>query len=83
MLTAPALAGFVLRWAGTRKLAIALIALIALYVHTSFAPIRHVPELRAFDPALIDRIATLDGNMVLVEVSPHREAGASPRRSCA
>lgn len=80
LLTAPALAGFVLRFAGTRRLAIALVVLIGLYVQTSFAPIRHVPELRAFDPALIDRIATLDGNMVLVEVSPHRDMDSDPNR---
>jgi hypothetical protein len=80
MLTAPALAGFVLRRAGTRKLAIALVVLIALYVQTSFAPIRHVPELRAFDPGLIDRIAASDGNMVLVEISPHRDMDSDPKR---
>lgn len=80
MLAAPALAGFVLRCAGTRRLAIALLVLIALYVQTSFAPIRHVPELRAFDPALIDRIAACDGNMVLVEVSPHRDMDSDPDR---
>jgi hypothetical protein len=80
MLAAPALAGFVLRCAGTRKLAIALVALMALYVQTSFAPIRHVPELRAFDPPLIDRIVTCDGNMVLVEISPHRDMDSDPKR---
>jgi hypothetical protein len=80
MLTAPALAGFVLRCAGTRRLAIALVVLIALYVQTSFAPIRHVPELRAFDPGLIDQIAASDGNMVLVEISPHRDMDSDPKR---
>lgn len=80
MLTAPALAGFVLRSAGTRKLALALMVLIALYVHTSFAPIRHVPELQAFDPELVDRISTSDGNMVLVEISPHRDMDRDPKR---
>jgi hypothetical protein len=80
MLVAPALAGFVLRRAGTAKLTIALAVTIALYVQTSFAPIRHVPDLRAFDPALIDRIAASDGNMVLVEISPHRDMDSSPTR---
>ena len=79
MMAAPALAGFVLRYAGTRRLAVALIVLLALYVQTAWAPIRHVPDLRVFDPALIDRIAASDG-MVLVEVSPHRDMDSDPHR---
>jgi hypothetical protein len=79
LLVAPALAGFVLSFAGTRRLAIALFVLIALYVQTTFTPIRHVPDLRAFDPALVDRIASSDG-MVLVEVSPHRDMDSHPTR---
>ena len=82
MLAAPALAGFVLRFAGTRRLALALVALIGLYVATSFAPVRHVPELRAFDPPLIDRIAAADG-MVVVEISPHRDMDSDPVRRSA
>jgi hypothetical protein len=77
MLIAPAIAGFVLNLAGTRRLALALIALVALYVATSFDPIRHVPEIRAFNPPLIDRIAASDG-MVLVEISPHRSMDSDP-----
>jgi hypothetical protein len=80
LLAGPALAGFVLRFGGTRRLALALIALIGLFVATSFVPVRHVPELRAFDPPLIDRIAASDGNMVLVEVSPHRDMDSDPNR---
>jgi hypothetical protein len=80
MLTAPALAGFVLHRAGTGKLAVALLVVLALYVQTNFAPIRHVPDLRAFDPALIDRVAASDGNMVLVEISPHRDMDSDPHR---
>lgn len=80
LLLAPALAGFVLRAAGTPRLALALTAAISLYVATSFAPVRHVPDLRAFDPPLIDRIAQSDGNMVLVEISPHRDMDSHPTR---
>jgi hypothetical protein len=79
LLTAPALAGFVLERAGTLRLACALAAAIALYVQVSLAPVRHVPELRAFNPALMDRIAASDG-MVLVEVSPHRDMDSSRSR---
>lgn len=79
-LAAPALAGVVLRFGGTRRLALALVALIGLYVATSFVPVRHVPDLRAFDPPLIDRIAASDGNMILVEISPHRDMDSDPVR---
>ncbi len=53
---------------------------LILYVATVFTPIRHVSELRAFDPALIDRIAASQGNLVLVEVSPHRDMDSHPTR---
>ncbi len=80
MLIAPALAGFVLRSGGTKKLGLALLVVIGLYVYTDFSPIRHVPTLRAFNPPLIDRIAASDGNLVLVEVSPHRDMDSHPTR---
>jgi hypothetical protein len=80
IVAAPALAGFVLRFAGTRRLALALAAVMGLYVATSFEPVRHVPNLRAWDPPLIDRIAASDGALVLVEVSPHRDMDSDPRR---
>ena len=80
LLAGPALAGFVLCFGGTRRLGLALVALIGLFVATSFVPVRHVPELRAFDPPLIDRIAASDGNMILVEVSPHRDIDSDPQR---
>ena len=80
MLAAPAIAGFVLRCGGTRALATALLVPLALYVQTVFTPVRHVPELRAWDPPLVDRIASSDGNMILVEVSPHRDMDSHPTR---
>lgn len=80
LLAAPALAAFVLRFSGTRALAIALTALIALYVQAVFIPIPHVPDLRAWDPPLMDRIKSLDGNLVLVEISPHRDMDSDPVR---
>jgi hypothetical protein len=82
-LAGPALAGFVVRFSGTRRLAMALTVLIALYTATSFAPVPHVPNLRAFDPPLVDRIAAADGNMILVEVSPHRDMDSHPERRSA
>ena len=46
--------------------------MIGLYVQVAITPVRHVDSIREFDPALIDRLATLDGNLVLFEISPHR-----------
>jgi len=80
LLAAPAMAGLVLRHAGRRSVAIAIAAVLSLYVATSFEPVRHVPDLRAFDPPLIDRIAASDGSLVLVEVSPHRDMDSDPVR---
>ncbi len=71
LLAAPALAGFVVRCAGTRMLAVALLATLGLYVQTDFSPIRHISEVRDFDPAFVHHLAGLDGNLVLVELSPH------------
>ncbi len=79
VIAAPAIAGMIRAFAGTRQLAVALMAVIGLYVATSFVPIRHVPELRAFNPPLIDRITASDG-MVLVEISPHRDMDKDPVR---
>lgn len=79
LLMAPALAGFIVGMAGTRALAAALSAVIGLYVATSYRPVPHVPDLRAFNPALMDRIAASDG-MVLVEISPHRDMDRDPVR---
>jgi hypothetical protein len=80
LLTAPALAGFVVRCAGSRALAAALLVPLGLYVQTVFTPIRRLPDLRAFDPPLVDRIAASTGNMILVEVSPHRDMDSHPTR---
>lgn len=73
MLAAPALAAFVLRFAGSRALATALVVVLGLYVQVSYRTVPHVSSVRAFDPAFIDHFATLDGNMVLVEINPHRD----------
>ena len=79
VLEAPAYAGFVLLFSGSRRLALAIVATMAVFIATSWTPVQHVPTLRAFDPPLLDRIAAADG-MVLVENSPHRDMDADPVR---
>ena len=80
LLTAPALAGFVQRCAGTRWTAWGVLATLALYVSTAFAPIRHVAELRDWDPAFIDRVQAADGGLIVIEASPHRDMDRHPTR---
>ncbi len=80
MLTAPALAGFVLFQAGTRGLAVAIAAVLTLYVQASFAPVPHVASVRDFNPPLVDRLGTLDGHLVLLEFSPHKDMDSAPER---
>jgi hypothetical protein len=77
IIAGPALAGVVLAFSGTRAVAFSLLAVMGLYVATTHAPVRHVEELRDFDPPLIDRIVASDG-MVLVELSPHRDMDSHP-----
>jgi hypothetical protein len=80
VIEAPALAAFVVSFAGTRPLAAALAATIGIYVPTTLVPIRHVESVREWDPALIDRIAASNGNMTVVEISPHRDMDRDPSR---
>ncbi len=76
---APApLAWFIVGRSGDRRLAWALVAIVGLYVQAKFEPIRHVSDVRQFDAALIDRLKTLEGHLVLLESSPHRDLDADP-----
>ena len=79
LLTAPALAGFVVRTTGGRPLAVAVLSVVGLYVASVHVPVRHVTDLRSWNPPLMDRIARADG-MVLVEISPHRDMDSHPTR---
>jgi hypothetical protein len=72
------LAAFVIDRTGNRRLAWALVALIALYPHATFYRVPHVDDPREFDPALAGRLATRPGALVLVENSPHRDLDADP-----
>jgi hypothetical protein len=75
---APVLAAFILRTARTRALAWALVAVTAIYVQVLVAPVPHVPNLEADQPALVETIRGLDGALVLVENTFHRDMDASP-----
>jgi hypothetical protein len=76
-LAAPPLAWFVVQQSGHRLLGYSLVAVIGLFVQTQFIPTPHVADVRAFDQALVDRLGTLDGSLVLLEQSPHRDLNAA------
>jgi hypothetical protein len=75
---APALAWFVLERAERRSLAVAFTVLVALYIQISFQRVPHLNSVADFDPALVERVAALDGALVLVENNPHRNMNAAP-----
>ena len=77
-LAAPPLAWFVVQRSGHRLLAAALVAVIGLYVQIDFSRVPHVASVREFDPALIDRLGSLDGNLILLEGNPHRDLNSDP-----
>ena len=74
------LAWFVIHHTGDRRLAVALVAVIGLYVQTGFFGVQHVDRIEEFDATLAERVRSLDGAMVLLENSPHRDLDADPDR---
>jgi hypothetical protein len=76
--TAPVLAGFIVGHAGSRRVALALVATLALYVHVVFTAVPHVKGLEDWDPALVGRIRAQTAGLVLVENSPHLDMIESP-----
>lgn len=79
VLVAPALAGFICRhapggWIGR----VTLVALVALFVAVPYAPVPHLPDVRAFNPVLVDRLQRAGGEMVLLENNPHWDMIGDP-----
>jgi hypothetical protein len=81
-LVPPALAGFVVHRSTRRALAVSLAAVVCLYVHTETTRLPHVDRVQDFNPHLVQQVSALDGNLVLIENSPHRDMDlAADRRS--
>lgn len=82
VVVAPALAGFLLNGlVGGWPLRASLVAVIALYVAVPMTAVPHLPGVRAFDAALVDRLSSRDGHLVLLENNPHWDMIGSPGRS--
>ena len=75
---APVVAAVVVRHAPSRRAAWSLIAVTFLFVQIWWQPVPHVQSLRDFNAALIDRVASADGALVLVENNPHRNTTTAP-----
>ncbi len=75
--TAAPLAYFIVRHLGRRALAAALVVLIGLYMQITFQHLPHVADVSAFNPALVNHIRSVDGALVLIENSPHRNMNAT------
>ena len=72
VLVAPALAGFICRHApGGQAARLAVAAVVAMFVAVPYTAVPHVPDIRRFNPTLVDRIQRAGGHLVLVENNPH------------
>jgi hypothetical protein len=81
VLTAPVVAGFLVRYGGSRTVVVATLACLALYVSIVFSRVPHVNGLEDWNPALVSRITDATAGMVLVENSPHLDMIESGDRS--
>jgi hypothetical protein len=79
--TAPVLAGFLVRYGGTRALSVATMACLALFVSIVFGRVPHVERLEDWNAALVTEIRDGTTGMVLVENSPHLDMIESPNRA--
>ncbi len=77
----PILAVFVTRFIGRKALGLCFVALAAVYLQVLVFDVPHIRTLRDADAALVDRVAQLDGALVLVENTPHRDMDADPART--
>ncbi len=77
----PALAGFIAAHVpGGLATRVLLSATIACFMAVPFSAVPHFPDVRAFDPALVDRISQAGGHLVLLENNPHWDMISDPAR---
>jgi hypothetical protein len=81
VLTPPVLAAFILRYGTHKALAVTLAALVPVYVQVLVRPVPHAPDVAAYQPDLVERLRTLDGALVLVENTFHRDMVEGPGES--
>jgi hypothetical protein len=81
LLTPAVIAAFILRYAARPALALVLAALVPVYVQVLAEPVPHTPAVGAYQPELVERLRTLDGALVLVENTFHRDMIEGPGES--
>jgi hypothetical protein len=73
VLVPPAIAAFLLRHGTSRLVVGSLVMTILVYLQVLARPVPHVDSLESWQPALVARLRGLDGNLVLVENTYHRD----------
>jgi hypothetical protein len=81
VLTPPVIAAFILRCGTHKTLALSLGALIPVYTQVLVRPVPHTAGVAALQPELVERLRTLDGALVLVENTFHRDMVEGPGES--
>jgi hypothetical protein len=77
----PVIAVFLTRYAASRALTAAFLVTVGLYLQVYYFSVPHIARPRDADPALVDFVATLDGALILIENTPHRDMDADPARA--
>ena len=77
----PVVAVFVSRFVASKAVAVAFPLLAAVYLQVLIFEVPHIRSLRDADPTLVEHVAQLDGALVLVENTPHRDMDADPSRT--
>ncbi|HTL45136.1 MAG TPA: hypothetical protein VL262_12420 [Vicinamibacterales bacterium] len=78
---APVCAWIVCRMSGGKALGWALTAVFVLYIQIVFFQVQHVPGVESYAPALVQRIRTAPGYLVLVENAFHRDVDTTSGES--
>lgn len=78
VLLPPVIAWFLIAHVPERRLRVAFVALVAAYLQVWWQPVPHVPTEAAVEPALVERLKSLDGALVVVENAPHRDMDLAP-----
>lgn len=73
-----ALAGFLTQQIRDRRLVVLVSVLAAVYLQYLWMPVPHVRTARDLDPVLVDELQPLDGALVLLENTFHRDMDADP-----
>lgn len=81
--TPPVIGAFAIEHSGRRSLALALTLVVASYLQVLVRAVPHVPSVEDYQPALVERLRTLDGALVLVENTYHRDMIAAADRESA